>query len=67
MYFGETNKECTKNKKCEYNGKEVKLKISTKPTSKIESDWTFFMFGTTRPYGVAMAIPILWEPMIIKK
>lgn len=25
------------------------------------------MFGTTKPYGVAMAIPMLWEPKIITK
>lgn len=23
------------------------------------------MFGTTKPYGVAMAIPMLWEPKAI--
>jgi hypothetical protein len=29
----------------------------------MERDWTFFILGTTRPDGVAMAIPILLEPM----
>ena len=41
------------------------MRSQTLRTSKIERDWTFFMFGTTKPYGVAMAIPMLWEPKII--
>lgn len=36
-------------------------------TSKIERDWTFFMLGTTRPCGVAIAIPMLWDPFQMKK
>ena len=32
-------------------------------TSNIERDWVFLIFGTTKPEGVAMAIPILWEPV----
>lgn len=48
-----------------WTDKKIKLRSSTKLTSKIESDWTFFMFGTTRPDGVAMAIPILCEPIVI--
>lgn len=40
----------------------VKMRSYTKQTSAMERDCTFFMFGTTRPFGVAMATPILWEP-----
>lgn len=32
----------------------------------MERDWTFFMLGTTKPYGVAIAIPILWGPLTSK-
>lgn len=39
-----------------------KKKRKSELTSEMERHWTFFMLGTTKPCGVAIATPMLWDP-----
>lgn len=41
--------------------------FSSAAISKILRRWTFLILGTSKPSGVSMATPMLWEAWEIKK